>query len=232
MPLPRSARRTTSSSERETATSSERATRCSRATSPRPRRSAAAPPARRPARIPRVVLLAQRPRQPVGLAARARASRDRRRRPSTWPSGPLAAEHAVEITTTSSTLWATSDSRWLDTSTARPRARLGADQVAHPADAGRVEAVGRLVEDEHVRIAQQRGGDREALAHAHRVALHAPIGGVASGPTWSSTSSTRDSGWPPAAASTRRWLRPLRPGWKLASSSTAPTWPLGCGSSS
>ena len=59
-----------------------------------------------------------------------------------------------------------------------PAGRLGAHQVAHPADAGRVEAVGRLVEDQHVGIAQQRRGDREPLAHAHRVALHAPVGGA------------------------------------------------------
>ena len=39
-------------------------------------------------------------------------------------------------------------------------------QVAHPADPGRVETVGRLVEDQHSRVAQQRGGDAEALAHA------------------------------------------------------------------
>ena len=37
-------------------------------------------------------------------------------------SGPLPRSTPCEITTTSSTLWATSDSRWLDTSTARPRA--------------------------------------------------------------------------------------------------------------
>ena len=55
---------------------------------------------------------------------------------------------------------------------------LAAQQAAHPADARRVEAVRRLVEDE-TRVAEQRGGNRQALAHAHRVALHAAVrGGV------------------------------------------------------
>ena len=43
------------------------------------------------------------------------------------------------------------------------------EQVAHPADAGRVEPVGRLVEDQHLGLADQRGGDAEPLAHAERV---------------------------------------------------------------
>ena len=58
----------------------------------------------------------------------------------------------------------------------RPALRgLVAEQLAEPADALRVEAVGRLVEDQHLRVAEQRGGDRQPLAHAHRVALHAPV---------------------------------------------------------
>ena len=119
------------------------------------------------------------------------------------------------MTTTSSTDCATSASRWLDTSTARPCAGLVAQQPAHPADPGRVEPVGGLVEDQHLRVAEQRGGDRQPLAHAHRVALHAPVGGARRGRR-SSTSSTRSRGCRPPAASTRRWLRAVRPGWKAA----------------
>ena len=51
------------------------------------------------------------------------------------------------------------------------RAALGGkllQQVADPADALRVEAVGRLVQDQRGGIAQQRGGDAEPLAHAQR----------------------------------------------------------------
>ena len=43
------------------------------------------------------------------------------------------------------------------------------EQAAHPADAGRVEAVGRLVEDQHGRVAEQGVGDAEPLLHAERV---------------------------------------------------------------
>jgi hypothetical protein len=40
------------------------------------------------------------------------------------------------------------------------------DEPAHPQDAFRVEAVHRLVQDQGVRVAQERGGDAEALTHA------------------------------------------------------------------
>jgi hypothetical protein len=46
------------------------------------------------------------------------------------------------------------------------------DQGAHVADAGRVEAVGGLVEHQQARVAQQRGRDAEALAHTERVAAY------------------------------------------------------------
>ena len=41
-----------------------------------------------------------------------------------------------------------------------------ADQVAHLEDAGRVEPVHRLVEDQQLRVGQQAARDAEALAHA------------------------------------------------------------------
>ncbi|GMA96436.1 hypothetical protein GCM10025881_32600 [Pseudolysinimonas kribbensis] len=41
---------------------------------------------------------------------------------------------------------------------------------AHPHDALGVEAVHRLVEDERLRVAEERGGDAEPLAHAEREA--------------------------------------------------------------
>ena len=44
-----------------------------------------------------------------------------------------------------------------------------AEQAAHPVDAGRVEAVGRLVEDQDRRVTQEGVGDPEALAHAEGV---------------------------------------------------------------
>ena len=66
------------------------------------------------------------------------------------------------------------------------------------------------------RVAQQRGGDREPLAHAHRVALDAPVGGGARARPARAPRPRAARDGSPAAASTRRWLRPLRPGWKLA----------------
>ena len=50
-----------------------------------------------------------------------------------------------------------------------------AEQVAHPADAGRVETVRRLVQDEHRRVADQGGGDAETLTHPERVVAHPPV---------------------------------------------------------
>ena len=52
----------------------------------------------------------------------------------------------------------------------RPFGRLGAQQVAQPADPLRVEAVGGLVEDQDPRVAEQGGREAEPLAHAERVA--------------------------------------------------------------
>ena len=45
-----------------------------------------------------------------------------------------------------------------------------ADQAAQPVDALGVEAVGRLVEDQDLGVAEQGGGQPEALAHAEREA--------------------------------------------------------------
>ena len=39
-----------------------------------------------------------------------------------------------------------------------------AQEAAQPADAVRVQAVGRLVQDEHARVAEQRGGQRRGAA--------------------------------------------------------------------
>ena len=63
----------------------------------------------------------------------------------------------------------TSESRWLETSTVVPSCGERGDQVPDLAGALRVEAVGRLVEDEQVARREQRGGDGEPLPHAQRV---------------------------------------------------------------
>jgi hypothetical protein len=51
-----------------------------------------------------------------------------------------------------------------------------AKKSAHPADARRVEAVGRLVEDQHLGVAEQGVRDAQPLAHAQRVVADAPLG--------------------------------------------------------
>ena len=97
-------------------------------------------------------------------------------------------------------------------------------QAAQPADAVRVEAVRRLVEDEDARVAEQRGGQAEPLPHAHRVAAHLALGRRRAARPCSSTSSARCSGSPATAHMIRRWLRAVRAGWKLDDSSAAPTY--------
>ena len=53
-----------------------------------------------------------------------------------------------------------------------------ADDVPHAQPAGRVEAGGRLVEEQHRRARHQAGGEVEAAAHAARVGLDHAVGGV------------------------------------------------------
>ena len=62
-----------------------------------------------------------------------------------------------------------------DTSTVRPVPAKAADQRAHLAHALRVEPVGGLVEDQQLGVAEQRGGDAEALLHAERVGAVAVV---------------------------------------------------------
>jgi hypothetical protein len=52
-----------------------------------------------------------------------------------------------------------------------------ADQPAQPVDALGVEAVGRLVEDRDLGVAEQGGGQPQALAHAQGEAAGAAPGG-------------------------------------------------------
>src|SRR6267378_4770069 len=48
-----------------------------------------------------------------------------------------------------------------------------AQEVAHLHDAGRVEAVGRLVQNQNIGVVEQRESQAESLLHAHRVRSHA-----------------------------------------------------------
>ena len=82
----------------------------------------------------------------------------------------------------------------------RPAARRErAQEVAQPAHALRVEPVGRLVEDEQLRLAEQRRREAEPLPHAERVALDPAPRRALEARRCSSTSSARESGRPAGA---------------------------------
>ena len=96
-------------------------------------------------------------------------------------------------------------------------------QVADPADAVGIQAVDRLVQDDGLRVAEQRRGDAEPLAHAEGEAAR-----PASGPPRPGR-----PGRPPrrpgagrcraVCARASRWLNALRPVWTDRASSRAPT---------
>ena len=132
--------------------------------------------------------------------------------------------------TTSSTVCSTSCSRWLETRIVLPSCAEVAQEAAQPADALGVQAVRGLVEDEHLRVAEQGGGQAEALAHAHAVLTGALAGGRRDAGELEQLVDPA-SGIEPASASTRRWSRPLRPGWKFVASRAAPTVDCGAGRS-
>ena len=72
----------------------------------------------------------------------------------------------------------TSASTWLDSRIVMPSAASRRDERAHVAHAGGVEAGRRLVEQQELRVAQQRGRDAEPLLHAVRVAADAILAAV------------------------------------------------------
>ena len=107
------------------------------------------------------------------------------------------------------------------------RAALGGqalEQVADPADALRVEAVDRLVEDQRRRVAEQRGGDAEPLPHAEREAAGPLAGHLRAGrPASMHLVDPASRGCRAVAASASRWLRAERPVCTALASSSAPT---------
>ena len=96
------------------------------------------------------------------------------------------------------------------------------EEAAQPVHALGVEAVGGLVEDQHLRVAEQGARQAEPLAHAEREALDAPVADVAEPDQLQHLVDARLRDLA-SAASTRRWLRARRPGWKELDSRTAPT---------
>ena len=88
---------------------------------------------------------------------------------------PWATIRPLPMTTRSSAMTSISCSRCEREQDGAAAVGEAAQQVAHPADAGRVEPVGRLVEDQHVRVAEQ-GGRRCRGAGACRGSSRAPAG--------------------------------------------------------
>ena len=67
--------------------------------------------------------------------------------------------------------------RWLDTNTEPPRRAKSVRWLPQPADAVGVESVGRLVEQQDLRVAEQRAGEGQALPHAEGEPAGALVGG-------------------------------------------------------
>ena len=127
----------------------------------------------------------------------------RRRNPAnSWEIGPWRITLPRSTMATASQVRSTSSRRWDESTTVRPSATSEAqDHVAHVEHPGRVEAVHGLVEDEQLRIAEQAGGDAEALAHAHGVLGHfvvRPDGGCRR-----ARATGRCGPWPPVHAPRR-----------------------------
>ena len=104
-----------------------------------------------------------------------------------------------------------------------------AQQAAQPRHAGRVEPVGRFVEQQHWRVAEQGPGQAEALAHAQRVAAHPPVRGLGQAHL------VAHLRHPPVRHAGHLGEDPqVVPGattrWAPVASSTAPTVRRGCGS--
>ena len=99
--------------------------------------------------------------------------------------------------------------------------------VAQPADAVGVEAVGRLVEQQDLRVAEQGAGEGEALPHAEGEPAGALVGGRLE-PDLGQHLVDPAAGIALMAAMARRWLRAVWPGCMQRASRTEPTRRAGC----
>ena len=164
---------------------------------------------REPARSSSAFGLTCRRRRELGQ--RRRGARDlvrgtrTRTMPSSWRSSSIGPSRtsrpAAMIPTTSASCW-TSARRWLDTKTVLPRRREVAQRLAHGHDAGRIEAVGGLVEEQQLRVAEERRRRCPVAASCPASSARPCRWPVPGGPTSSSSSSIRlvGVGAPAAAA--------------------------------
>ena len=101
---------------------------------------------------------------------------------------------------------------WLESRIVMPFAREPLHELAHVAHAGRIEPGRRLVEQQQLRVAQQRRGDPEPLAHPVRVAADPVLGTVAQLDDVEHLVDAAARAPPSRSASRRRFLRPDRYG--------------------
>ena len=94
--------------------------------------------------------------------------------PAAWPAAPAARGDRGRGPRPGVHSCSTSASRWLDRKIVVPAAFSREQQLADLADALRVEAVGRLVEHQQPRLAQQGRRQPEPLPHPERVGLDRP----------------------------------------------------------
>ena len=146
-------------------------------------------------------------------------------------TGPCWTSRPRWMTTTSSTVCATSARTWLETEHRAPlgRHRRAGSRAASGCPAGR----GRWPGSSRT---STRGSPSSVAASPRRWRmpseyLPARRSAALSSSTSRRTSSTRDAGSPAIAASARRWLRPERPGCAPATSRFAPTVRAGSSSS-
>jgi hypothetical protein len=103
-----------------------------------------------------------------------------------------------------------------------------AQEGSQPPYALGVQPVGRFVQDQDLGVAEQGGGQAQALAHADREAAHPPVGG---GGELDLVEHGIDPGWIDAAGrSAHPKVVAVRPGWASAASRATPTWWEGLGS--
>ena len=164
-----------------------------------------------------------RSRSPAG-PRRARVRRPHQRAAPAASSAivPCRTRTPLAMMTTSSTVCSTSGSRWLETRTVLPWPREVPQEAAQPADALGVEPVGRFVQDQHPRVAEQRGGQAEPLPHAEREAAGPAAGerGEADEREQLVDAASGDAG---GRREHPQVVAPGPPGWKLVASSAAPT---------
>ena len=136
--------------------------------------------------------------------------------------GPEKMSSPNRMTTRWSHTASISDSWCDETITVRPLRPRSPEQLPDLHDPGRVQPVGRLVEDQQLRVREEGRGDAQPLLHAQREALHRlPV--PAREADLSSTASTRSRGSRRSRASETRLARADSAGMNAGLSIRTPT---------